>query len=121
MQTELEHDYPEVNIQIIGINQIGYGAGNEAICTGRDIPWLQDVPGTDVWTSWSVTYRDVIILDTDNVKVGTFNVTVNDLAISENYNTLQQMLVDAAAVPEPTTALLSACALATLALLRRRR
>jgi hypothetical protein len=119
MQTELEDDYPALNIQILGINQIGSDAGNETICSGRDIPWLQDIAGIDVWASWSVTYPDVIILDTDNVKVGTFNVTANDLAISENYNTLRQMLVDAATVPEPTQTLLYVSALATLALLRR--
>ena len=60
------------------------------------MPWLQDVPAVDVWSTWAVTYRDVIILDEDNVVVGVYNLTTNDLAVPANYAALRDMLISAA-------------------------
>ncbi len=124
MQTDLDLSFPELSIQILGVNRAGLEAGNALMTAGRDIPWLQDVDDnedglSDTWDSWDVAYRDVVILDGQNIKVGTFNLTTYDLGVPENYDTLRQMLVDAALVPEPTT--LTLLAIGTLALLRRRR
>jgi len=78
------------------VNEIGYDSGNASITSGRDLPWLQDVPGTDVWNQWAVGFRDVIILDENNVHVDTFNLTTYDLSDSVNYEALLQLLVDTA-------------------------
>ncbi len=104
MQNDLDANYPKLDIQILGVNETGQEADNDVITKGRDIPWLQDVDEdedghSDVWTSWDVTYRDVVILDGENVKVGTFNVTTYNLQIPENYNALRQMFIDAASGP----------------------
>ncbi len=101
MQDDLDANYPELDIQILGVNEVGYESGNESFTKGRDIPWLQDVDDnedgqSDVWTSWNVTFRDVVILDAENVKVGTFNLTKYDLQTPENYEALRQMFIDAA-------------------------
>ena len=96
MQTELEADYPGLDIQILGVNGIGLEVANPVITGGRDLPWLQDVAGVDVWSSWSVGYRDVIILDGDNQVVAVFNLSTSSLAIPANFAALKQLFVDTA-------------------------
>ena len=101
MQKELETDYPALDIELVGVNQVGMEAGNEAAAEGRDIPLLQDVDAngdgdSDVWTAWNVEWRDVAILDGNNAKVGNYNLTTYNLAEPENYASLREMLVDAA-------------------------
>jgi hypothetical protein len=49
-----------------------------------------------VWTQWRIEYRDVLILDANNVPVGVYNLTVHDLANSLNRDTLKAMLKAAA-------------------------
>ena len=106
MQTDLDTNYPALDINLLGVNSYDQQSGNTSATTGRDIPWLQDVDSngngiSDLWTSWEVTPRDVVILDGANQKVGTYNLTVYDLEVTANYNTLRQMLIDAAS---PSTA-----------------
>ena len=60
---------------------------------GGDIPLLQDTADEDAWNRWAATYRDVVILDADNVKVDVFNLTPQDLANPENYAALKQRLL----------------------------
>ena len=105
MQNDLTANYPGLDIQILGVNQVGRESGNWSIPSYGNIPWLQDVDqggAPDVWTSWGIDYRDVIILDTENVVVGTFNLTTYDLQNSTAYDDLTQMFVDAAMVPAVT-------------------
>ncbi len=99
MQKELDAENPELDIQFVGINQWGQESGNSGFTDGKDIPWLQDVDAdgdfeSDVWTSWDITYRDVVILDADSQVVTVFNVTTNDLEVQENYDRLKQILID---------------------------
>ncbi len=102
MQGELEAEYPLLRIQLLGINEKGQEAGNANTTNGRDIPWLQDVDAdsngrADVATDlWHVTFRDVVILDGNNVKVGVYNLSEHNLAEGENYSELKEMLLDAA-------------------------
>ena len=85
----------------LGVNAIGLESGNQTICAGRALPWLQDVSSVDVWTSWGVTFRDVVILDAQNKRVGVYNLTEHDLRIPANYAALKSMLISAAAAPTP--------------------
>jgi len=102
MQGELEAEYPVLRIQLLGVNEKGQEAGNANTTNGRDIPWLQDVDAdsnghADVASDlWDVTYRDVVILDANNVRVGVYNLTEHNLAEGENYSELKEMLLDAA-------------------------
>ncbi len=96
MQGELEADYPGLDIQILGINGIGLEVANPVVTNGRDIPWLQDVAGVDVWSSWNVAYRDVVILDGYNQVFAVYNLTSNSLAVPANFDALLQLFVDAA-------------------------
>ena len=90
-----------LGVRILGVNGIGLEAANPTICAGRDIPWLQDVAAEDVWTSWSVTYRDVVILDIDNRVIGVFNVTAKDLDDPTHYAALKERLTNAADLQQP--------------------
>ena len=124
MQNDLNTNYPELDIQILGVNGAGLEGGNASITSGRDIPWLQDIDSnndglSDVWTSWGITFRDVVILDADNVVVDAFNLTTHGLQDLGNYDTLTQMFVDTALIPEP--ACLTLLVIGVAGLLPRRR
>lgn len=75
MQDEFNAENPDLQIQILGINQAGYSSGNSTISNGRDIPWLQDTVEENVWYTWEHAYRDVIIVDEDNQRVGVYNLS----------------------------------------------
>lgn len=78
------------------MNDTAFASGNESITDGRDLPWLQNTAEADVWAAWGVGYRDVWVLDGENLPVGIFNVTNNNLSDPTNYDTLKQMFLDAA-------------------------
>ena len=86
-------------VHILGVNGIGHQADNATICAGRTLPWLQDVPGVDVWTSWQVAYRDVIILNADNEITAVFNLTDQDLGDPTHYDALRDLLVQSTTAP----------------------
>lgn len=87
-------------IHIFGVNEPGQESGNEAVCRNRTTPWLQDTAGANgqkVWAEkWRPTYRDVVILDENNVKIAAYNLTVHDLSRAANFDTLKTLLIDAA-------------------------
>ena len=93
MQAELSaegHDIP-----ILAINEIGF-TGLDGMSALGDLPVLQDTAEEDVWADWDVTFRDVVILDRDNQKVGEFNLTTDSLSNPENYAALKALLIAAA-------------------------
>jgi hypothetical protein len=59
----------------------------------RDIPWLQDMPETDIWSDWDVVYRDVIVLDADNHPVAAFNLTTHDISVPSEFEALRELLL----------------------------
>jgi hypothetical protein len=81
-----------MDVRILGVNGAGLEAGNAAIVAQRTIPWLQDTVDADVWNAWGVNWRDVVILDGDNVPVATFNLSIYDLAVAANYDSLKTLL-----------------------------
>lgn len=102
MQNEIEANHPDLNIQILGINSVGQESGVASFTSGgRDLPFLQDIDAntdgaSDVWASWAVKPRDVVILDGNNHPIGSYNLTEHDLENADNYATLRQMLITAA-------------------------
>jgi len=103
MQADLDTNYPalQLDVDILGVNAAGLEPANAWFTSVADLPWLQDVDGdsngqSDVWEAWQVTYRDVIILDGDNERVATFNLTDQNLQLFENYSALLRLFVDAA-------------------------
>ena len=111
LQDELDLQYPELGIALIGVNEFGYGgcsseqpdeecSGNVAMTNGRDLPWLQDAETVGVWDDWAVTYRDVVVLDADNRIFAIYNVTTHNLAEPDDYAGLRTILLAAAGVTE---------------------
>jgi hypothetical protein len=96
MQDELVAENPGTIIRILGCNQIGADGGVPGMTVGRDLPLTQDTVAENVWVDWAVDYRDVIVLDVDNIPVAVYNLTTNDLADPANYAELKQILKTAA-------------------------
>ena len=96
----MQHDVDTVTkvraIHILGINQAGQEQDNALMCQGRTLPWLQDTPSANVWGSWRVTWRDVVVLDADNKVIHVYNLTDNDLSDPNKYRELRGILVGAA-------------------------
>ena len=86
-----------MELQIIGINAVGYNSNLEDAGTPEPtLPLLQDDEEQLVWENWAVTYRDVIVLDGENKKVGVLNLTENSLADDENVAILEGFFLEAA-------------------------
>ncbi|MBK8998098.1 MAG: hypothetical protein IPM35_20435 [Myxococcales bacterium] len=96
MQKELGSVSTKKQIQILGVNGNGLESGNAGMTAGRTLPWLQDTLATDVWKSWAVEYRDVVVLDEENRPVAVYNLTTYDLGNPTNFAQLKSILVGAA-------------------------
>jgi len=96
MQAEILSANPQSRIRILGVNGIALESGNDAMCQGRVLPWLQDDVPNDVWTAWGVAFRDVVVVDEQNRRLFAYNLTDYDLAVAENYAELKALLLDAA-------------------------
>lgn len=59
------------------------------------LPWLQDVTSQNVWLSWGVEYRDVIIVGRDGTRRDLYNLTLHDLSNAEYLATFKKKLLDA--------------------------
>lgn len=95
MQAEILGDDPDSKIRIFAVNPASEQAGN-AFVEGA-IPLLQESAGKGgPWRTWKPTYRDVVILDGQNRRVGAFNLTEHDLGDPAEYDALLTLLRDAA-------------------------
>ena len=83
-------------IQILGVNADGEEEGNADFVFGRSLPLLQDTESADVWGSWGVTWRDVVIVSPVGDKVAVYNLTVHDLADPAAFAELDALLRAAA-------------------------
>lgn len=88
--------YPDLNIELVGVNMAGFESGVSAMAEGRDLPLLQDTDSVDATTEWAAVYRDVVIVDADNRRVTAYNLTEHNLAEPANYAELRALLLDAA-------------------------
>ena len=100
LQTELDTNFGDLGVEIIGVNLAGRESGNSSFTSGRDIPWLQDVDAdndgdSDVWVEWGAQLRDVMIVDEQNQLVETINLTLYDLADTSNYESLRDKIIGA--------------------------
>jgi hypothetical protein len=96
MQAEIDSTGTAKPVRILGVNAVGQESDNALICEGRSIPWLQDTGAQNVWSSWQVNYRDVVILDAENRVLEVYNLTQHDLAQPANYTELKDILSAAA-------------------------
>jgi len=95
MQAEIDSAGTSKPVRILGVNGVGQEIDNPLVCNGRSIPWLQDTEQQAVWTSWQVTYRDVVILDGENRVLQAYNLTEHDLSEPADYTELKAILTTA--------------------------
>jgi hypothetical protein len=95
LRNELRGSNLPVNIEIMGVNQIGAEETfyNTVVTAGRTMPWLQDTPEAGAWTKWGVEYRDVRILDSSNRLAAVFNLTAKPLTEPANKAELKALLL----------------------------
>ena len=86
-------------VRILGVNGAGLESGNALTVAGNTIPWLQDVVAQNVWGTWAVAYRDVVILNDQNEVVEIYNLSTHDLGTPAFYDELKNKLVQAANAP----------------------
>ena len=99
LQAELLSENPSTKIRLLGLNAAGLESFVSGAVAGRILPYLQDTAAENVWGSWGATWRDVRILDVNNVLVTTYNLTSHDLANPANYAELKALLKSAAGEP----------------------
>ena len=80
MQQELLQQNPNTKIRLLAINLAGLESFVPQESSFGSLPILQDTTAENVWESWSATWRDVMILDPNNIHVDTYNLTSHDLA-----------------------------------------
>ncbi|MBK8265386.1 MAG: hypothetical protein IPK80_29165 [Nannocystis sp.] len=97
LQDELDASHPELGIRLLLVNELGYEAEEAAVLALTDLPYLQDNdPSHGAWAAWRPVFRDVVILDAENVQVGRFNLTEYDVGDPGYYAALRGMLLAAA-------------------------
>ena len=94
MQTELDAEYPNLDIDILSINMIGAESGTGIAATMGSLPIVNDDNNTQVWANWGGAWRDLYILDRYNQVVTVYNLTLNNLSpgngfCSDNINNTQ--------------------------------
>ena len=99
MQEELKRENSKTKIRILGIDAVGFESSISIMTKGRTLPLLQDTPTENVWDDWGATWRDVVMLNPDNIHVDTYNLTSHDLANPDNYRELKARLKRAAGEP----------------------
>lgn len=93
MQDEIEAEYPGA-LQIGAVNAVGHDSGVALMNAEGDLPLCQDVVEQDVWAAWGAVWRDVFVLDEENVTVTVYNLTSHNLAVQANYDELKQIFID---------------------------
>ena len=96
MQADLDADHPNLPIQILAINGIGYSSGIASLSSIHTLPMVEDTNNDLIWSQWGAIWRDVMILDGNNELVTTYNLTTYTLNDSGNYDTLKQLFIDTA-------------------------
>ncbi len=96
MQDEFDADYPELNIQILTVNEIGEEDGIDDMAILGDIPLLQDTEEQRAWELWDATFRDVRVVDGNGELFGVFNLTTYGLGREGHYDALKRMFIRAA-------------------------
>ena len=85
-----------VDVQIASINKIDAESGADSLTSDMNLPMVQDTEELGAWTEWDAAWRDVHLVDADNVYISTYNLTEYNLGVAENYETLKAMFVAAA-------------------------
>tara|TARA_B100000683_G_scaffold217591_1_gene213629 strand:+ start:3955 stop:4362 length:408 start_codon:yes stop_codon:yes gene_type:complete len=105
MYQELTAELPQSGFFFSGVNEAGYDNFDNVTNAASTQPWIQDTDEDDVWHSWEVAYRDVVIIDGENKRRAVFNLTTDTLYLPDNYehmkNTIRHLILYDTLPPEP--------------------
>ena len=93
LHTYIANNTGTLDINILGVNEIGYG---NSLNSSHSLPMLQDISEYNVYNSWSVTYRDVWILNEVQEPYAVVNLSTYNLSDPVNYNGLKNLFIGAA-------------------------
>ena len=79
MHEELREELQSDIVEILAVNEIGYDNFEYVDTVSSQLPWIQDVEEVNAWELWEITYRDLVILDQDNIFLTTYNLTDNPM------------------------------------------
>ena len=79
MHEELREELQTDSVEILAVNEIGYDNFEYVTTVSSQLPWVQDVEEVNAWELWEITYRDLVILDQDNIFLTTYNLTDNPM------------------------------------------
>lgn len=79
MHEELRDELQSDMVEILAVNEIGYDNFEYVDTVSSQLPWVQDVEEVNAWDLWEITYRDLVILDQDNIFLTTYNLTDNPM------------------------------------------
>jgi hypothetical protein len=99
MQQELIQQNPGTKVRLLAVNLEGLDSFVPEESSFGSLPILQDTAAQNVWESWNATWRDVMILNPDNIHVDTYNLTSHDLANPSFYAELKAKLKAVAGEP----------------------
>ena len=86
-----------LDIRLAGINKIPSASGIGSFTESMDLPVVQDSSELEIWDTWGADWRDVYLVNRDNVHVATYNLMTHDLRDAEDYAELKGMFEDLAA------------------------
>lgn len=86
-----------LDVQLLGINKIPSESGIGSFTDSMDLPVVQDSSDLELWSAWDAEWRDVYLVNRDNVHVATFNLVTHDLREASDYAELKGMFEDLAA------------------------
>jgi hypothetical protein len=100
MQQEVFAERPDLDIEILAINQVGLDGTAAALGDGRyTIALLQDSLDVNAWGLWQVNYRDFFIIDAEGLLVSITQLSPPDeggggiINDSEAYGLLKEALI----------------------------
>ena len=96
LQNDLKQEHPELEINILSINQIGAENGTTSFTEAHALPMVNDSETDNIWVAWESQWRDFYILNRNNELIEVYNLTQHNLNDENNYNELKQKLIDAA-------------------------
>ena len=93
INTYIANNNGTLNVNILGINEIGFG---HSLNASHSLPLLQEISQYNVNDNWSVTYRDVWILNEVQEPYAVVNLSTYNLSDPVNYNGLKNLFIGAA-------------------------
>jgi len=100
MLSELKAAKPDLNIEIVGINQSSQSASNAEMTKLCTFPWLQDEVSVNAWSLWLASKDNFFIVDSVGRQQALFPLGVYDLTDLQNRETLKKLLLSSAVIKD---------------------